>query len=360
MTNVQSVYEGTASYFNFIESLNSEITKGLYTKCLKSFLEYNGLESPDQIIKIPLDSLEHMLKKFIVYRQKEKQSPAFARLSLYALKHFCRMNKIKLDWDVLQSFQGKVKTKKYSNNDEAYSHQQINQLLSICDIREKAVVLIYASTGIRASALSPLKLKHIEKVQGIYKFIVYESDEEYFTLCTPECAQVLDQYLEYRERFGEKLTPESPLIREEFDTFRRPKPQRTLPRHVTTPAIKYLVVSKLNRLGIREVCRTEGHHHRKKVKLMHGFRKFFETQLLESDVNYVVVKMLMGHDLKLEGSYFRPKLEYIIKEYSKASNNLTINEENRLKRKVEVLTIEKSKVDMALADIAEMKKKIGL
>ena len=44
----------------------------------------------------------------------------------------------------------------------------------------------------------------------------------------------------------------------------------------------------------------------------------------------------------------------------KAADNLTINEENRLRRKVEVLTIEKTKMDLALSQIEEMKKKIGL
>ena len=50
----------------------------------------------------------------------------------------------------------------------------------------------------------------------------------------------------------------------------------------------------------------------------------------------------------------------MLNEYLKAVDNLTINEEFRLKRKVEVLTIEKSKVDFALASIEEMKKKIGM
>lgn len=44
----------------------------------------------------------------------------------------------------------------------------------------------------------------------------------------------------------------------------------------------------------------------------------------------------------------------------KAADNLTINEKNSLKRKVEVLTIEKSKVDLALSQIEDMKKRIGL
>ena len=50
----------------------------------------------------------------------------------------------------------------------------------------------------------------------------------------------------------------------------------------------------------------------------------------------------------------------MLDEYMKAADNLTINEENRLRRKVEVLTIEKSKVDLALSQIEDMKKRIGL
>jgi hypothetical protein len=56
----------------------------------------------------------------------------------------------------------------------------------------------------------PLKLKHAQRIDNLYKFIIYEGDEEYFTLCTPECAHAIDQYLQYRERFGEKIGPNSP------------------------------------------------------------------------------------------------------------------------------------------------------
>ena len=46
--------------------------------------------------------------------------------------------------------------------------------------------------------------------------------------------------------------------------------------------------------------------------------------------------------------------------YEKAIDQLTINPANRLRRKVEYLTIEKSKVDLALSQIEDMKKRIGL
>jgi hypothetical protein len=51
------------------------------------------------------------------------------------------------------------------------------------------------------------------------KLTVYENDpEEYFTFITPECRRAVDAYLDMRKRYGEVLTPESYLIREQFDT----------------------------------------------------------------------------------------------------------------------------------------------
>ena len=66
--------------------------------------------------------------------------------------------------------------------------------------------------------------------------------------------------------------------------------------------------------------------------------------------------MLLGHKIGLASAYYRPSEDEMLNEYLKAVDNLTINEENRLKRKVEVLTVEKSKVDFALASIEEMKR----
>jgi len=353
---ILGLYQGTA-YFNFIESLQTESTKRGYAYGLKHFLNHNNLKEPEQILSISLDSLEDMIKKYLVFLTQVHKSSAMARINLAAIKHFCRMNKIKLDWDLIFAFKTRARVK---GKDEAYTHDQINQLLSVSDLRLKAIVLIYASTGIRSAALPPMKLKDIAKIseQGIYKFNIYDDelgDGEYFTFCSPECSQAIDQYLDYRERFGEKLTPQSPLIREDFTTtgFSKQKP-----RHVSNVTIALILINRLCKLGLRDVDHVNGQRTRKKVKIIHGFRKFFETQLLESDVNYVVTKMLMGHDLKLEGNYFRPKMDYIIKEYYKAVDNLTIDPANKLRKKVEKLEVEKSQYDRLAAQLAALEQKI--
>ena len=54
--------------------------------------------------------------------------------------------------------------------------------------------------------------------------------------------------------------------------------------------------------------------------------------------------MMLGLDIGLEKSDHRPRDEDVLAEYDKAINNLTINEENRLKIKVEKLEVEASQL----------------
>ena len=50
----------------------------------------------------------------------------------------------------------------------------------------------------------------------------------------------------------------------------------------------------------------------------------------------------MGHHVGLEDNYYRPTEQKLESEYRKAINALTINEENRLLRRVERLEVEKN------------------
>jgi integrase len=354
---ILSRYQGKA-YDNFKDSLRTEITQLVYTNSLRRFLTFNNLTNPQDLLTIASDTLEEMIKKHTIYLQKVIKSPSQAMMFQSALKHFCRMNKIRgIEWDLLHEFKSKTKSTKYGQDrDDAYSHEQINKVLSVSNLRNRAIVLIYCSTGIRLSALPSMRLKHIQKMGNLFRFTVYENDEEYYTLCTPECVAAIDEYLQFRERHFEKLTPESPLIREEFDTVSL---IRKKPKHVTGHAIQWTIAQLLNKVGIREVDHVEGgFRKRKKVKLMHGFHKFFKTQLLQSHVDTTIRKMLMGHDLKLDDAYDRPSFDFIVSEYLKAVDNLTINPENRLKRRVEKLEVEKTQFDRLAAQIARLEARI--
>jgi integrase len=63
------------------------------------------------------------------------------------------------------------------------------------------------------------------------------------------------------------------------------------------------ILSKLidlaNRCGIRH----------KGFPIAHGFRKFFTTQLISSNVNPEIREMLLGHKIGLASAYYRHTVE---------------------------------------------------
>lgn len=82
----------------------------------------------------------------------------------------------------------------------------------------KVVVGLMVSAGLRIGALTQLKLRNLEKIEECYIVVVYEgTNEQYYSFCTPECSQFITDYLEYRTKNGENLTPDSYLIRDQFD-----------------------------------------------------------------------------------------------------------------------------------------------
>ena len=99
---------------------------------------------------------------------------------------------------------------------------------------------------------------------------------------------------------------------------------------------------------------------RKEVKASHGFRKFATTNMIRAKVNAEAREMLLGHSIGLSDSYYRPDANEILTEYLKAVDLLTINEENRLRRKVEILEVKADKIAELQRTIDDVKNKLGL
>mgnify|MGYP003575328141 FL=1 len=97
---------------------------------------------------------------------------------------------------------------------------------------------------------------------------------------------------------------------------------------------------------------------RKDVPVAHGFRKFFTSQLVEADLKTELRWLLEGHILKgNDSNYVRVLEKRLQEEYEKAIDNLTIDPANRLQRTVEILKIEKSRIDMLEAKIQKLERR---
>jgi hypothetical protein len=189
------------------------------------------------------------------------------------------------------------------------------------------------------------RYRKIEKYQ-LYKISVYKKEQEHYTtFCTPECAKYLDQYLEWRQRLDERLKPNLPLFRIEFDAIGKISVPKTVSDHVVTRMIHTL----LDSTGVRQPNETY-----KCTELMqtHGFRKFFKTTCINAGMNPLYSEYLMGHISGLTKSYFKPSDTELLDGndkalgYVSAINDLTINEEFRLRKKVDELTKKKGEIEI--------------
>ncbi len=162
----------------------------------------------------------------------------------------------------------------------------------------------------------------------------------------PECAKHIDQYLDWRKRIGEQLKPNSPLFRIEFDTAT----EYNRPKAVSTHVVAFVVHKLLYKTGIR--LQPNNHTQRTELMQTHGLRKFFKTTCINSGMNPLYSEYLMGHRSGLTKSYFKlTDMELLegndkTQGYVAAINDLTINEECRLHKKVDELTKKKNEIEI--------------
>lgn len=340
------------SYRIFIEGLKSPVTKAAYSYALQKYMNYLDIRNPDDLL-IHQENPKIIQDQIIEYMIQLKNPPHSLRYAtrsqyLAAIMTFYDLNDVALSKKKIYRYLGEEER---PIENRGYTTEEISKMLEVSDERARAIILVLASTGIRIRAIIELKVEDLVMISDfhLYQVRVYsDSNQRYLTFTTPEAAKAIDVYLKYRERQGERLMPKSPLFRDQFDR------EDIISIHDVKPiklrTIERLISRTVEKSGIRTVERiTELHGEkgkiRKNVKLTAGFRKFFDTQMIYAKVEPRMKELFMGHSIGLDDHYFTPGDTYVLQEYLKAVDNLTINEENRLRIKVEELNKKKNEIE---------------
>lgn len=159
------------------------------------------------------------------------------------------MNDIIINWRKLKKFKGKHHG---VVEDAPYTHEKIKTLTDNASQRDRAMIMLMASAGLRRGALPGLRLKDLQRIDkyDLYKITVYKKEQEqYITYCTPECTKAIDKYLQWRQQLGEQLKQSSLVFRTEFNTesnlhISSPKPFRA-------ESIGHNIADLLDRTGVR-------------------------------------------------------------------------------------------------------------
>ena len=283
---------------------------------------------PDEVIELaknrPKD-LEQLLIQFVHWLRSRGVSGSTIRQHVQAVKHLLVMNDLgtAINWDKLSKMMPKARK---IGMDRAPTKEEIRKLLEYADVRLRALILLLCSSGIRIGSVEYLRWKHVKPVeykdQKFAKLIVPVSkgdNEVYITFMTPEAYEALLEYRRMREAEGEKITPDSPLIRVV-------KWSKSEAKGIPLPANSKTLRNEIHKLwekaGLRE--RSGGRPH--EVKAVHGFRKFFATRLENAGVGRSMVETLLGHKISVVSNYFKPSERELLEAYTKAIKELTISE----------------------------------
>jgi integrase len=365
------VYPDSDSFSRFEYGIKSEATKQKYVKRLELFFDFYKIEGDTiqeksenffKIIKNGKNTqkLTDLIINYMSYHlnrvEKKEISRSTVRNYYKPIKLFCDMNNIILNWKIISKG---LPSGPENSNDRIPTSDEIIELLKYPDRRIKPIAYTMISSGIRVGAWDWLKWKHIipsydENNQVIAaKIIVYDGEaEQYFSFITPEAYNSLRDWMEFREKQGEKITRESWVMRDIWNTARIITNVKELnlkgtsglisvPKKADSNAIRQIFTRAWKIQNIREVDNKRRHD----FKSTHCFRKYFETHALKS-MKLLNVKMLMGHDTGLEKSYYKPSEKELLDDYLKVVDILTVNKQIKLESKVNELAEKQDEIEL--------------
>ncbi|MPZ07387.1 MAG: tyrosine-type recombinase/integrase [Nitrososphaeraceae archaeon] len=195
-----------------------------YERDVNQFLHYFKIKDIQVLLDFGRDAIQAMVIKYISehLREQRKLGHGSIKLHVAGLYYFLDGEDIILN---RQKIRRHYPRDDFIHDDRCYTREEIQSILSKCDERTRAMVLLMVSSGMRIGALRELQIGDLPKALvpnlnlSLFKIWVYaRSRDRYYTFCTPECRAAVLDYLATRERFGEDITKKtSPLFREQYN-----------------------------------------------------------------------------------------------------------------------------------------------
>ena len=312
--------------FQVDQGHKSKQTAIKYRNNFDHFLNFIRIHDLDVFLDLGNEAIQELVIKYILSMRddvEKRYSRSTVNTNVAAILYFLESNDIELNKRKLRRY---YPSDESTNDDRPYTREEIAKILSVCDLREKAMILLMASSGVRIGALCSMQISDLTEVdfQGskLYKVQVYaRTRDKYTAFTTSESYNAIQEYLNFRKRYGEELKdkPKSPLFRKHFnkeDPF-----IINVPKGLSDVSVKKAVDGVLKKSGAKtsECMRS------------HAWRKGFKSICEQSGMKSINVEMLLGHDIGISGHYYRPAESDMLEDYmTHAADALTIDPNQRL------------------------------
>ena len=298
-------------------SLSSMYT---YTLTVKQYSDY-AKTSPDELIEACLDSegvadqkkvheASLLVEEFLGELEADGRATYSLLVKSACIKTFYKVNRIQ----IAPPIKYKART---THRDRAPTPEEIQKMIEVADLREKAIIAMLATGGFRIGTLCKLKYKHVKEDLEVGRVPLHIHVEaelnkgkvcDYDTFINDEAIHYLKLYLEQRRKGMDKIDPE--IITNESPLFRT-KENEVKP-----------LSPRVAKIALRNVIKKAGlfkkNGKRSEIRV-HSLRKFFRTQMTALGVPTEYVEYMMGHKLSTYHDIGMKGVEFLRGKYAEAN-----------------------------------------
>jgi integrase len=305
------------------KKIRSVKTAKTYRSCLNQWTRVVGAASPDELVlQIKNGQLDpySSLQSYINHMNEKHNAPKTIATCYAACKGFLLAEDVELSENKLKN---KITLPRVFtvSTDRAPSQDEMRRMLDYATASPatKVAILMLATSGVRISELTSLRIRDIEldRPEGSVKVTVQpavtKGKKRRVTFITAESASLLREYL------GERIDNLDERV------FR-----------INSDAL----YSRIMRTIRRAELMTKSEPNSKRYDLHpHSLRKFFFSNLLAGGIDRGIVEGFMGHEFALDSAYLRLTDDQLRELYDKAgdSMNFLTGADSSLRTRVENL-----------------------
>jgi integrase/uncharacterized coiled-coil protein SlyX len=328
----------------------SEETRKSYLKGIRAFCEFHCAPPSELLARLKGAGGDGLVEAFSEWfaHLKDRVAPKSAWAWLPGVKAWLQENNVKevdrVSREIAREFRRKFGGLRTLLRRDAIGKEEIVQVLKAAGRRERAIITLMASSGLRLSAALRLQLKHFKDdiwnpSLPCYAVEIPEALSKeglpYITFISAEAARSVREYLEDRRREGEELGPESylfavargrgPLTARRFENIWRELCRRA---GLDMRPVQIKGYHPVGRKGGGVELRSNSYRYNVRV---HSLRKFFKTTCSVLGVDRMAAEAMMGHSLSSFGveslyDYCTSNLDYLREQYLRALPGLTFLE----------------------------------
>jgi len=324
-----------------------------YLKGVAHFCGFAGL-SPSEVVErargLSEEGLVEWFREFFIAK-KDVLAPKSLWNFTMGVKALLIENGVKavdrVSREIAREFRRTVGPVRTLLKKDVITKEEILSILRVAPLRERAIITLMASSGLRVRAALNLQLQNFrdniwDESLPCYAVEIPEAlskeEEPYITFCSWETASYIRDILKFRESRGETIKPSSYLFtaqdsEEPLSVSRFENLWRELCREAGVDLRPVKIKGQHVRFvkGGGRVYSPEGKRYNVRP---HSLRKFFRTALAISGVDRMAAAAMMGHSLTSFGvesiyNYSISRLDYLRGEYLKALNSLLFLKEPR-------------------------------